>query len=277
MKKVNFNHAELYFFEAIALDGLTVSTYAHHKPLPGYDSTRMTRPIHVLHYVVSGKGFFCGEPFEGPCGFLMVPDQEHYYTVDPSPEAPPFEQYWVEFSGEKAQQLLTDAGFSQHSYIFFERNFSRIFDAFAKIASSETLSQRRSNFLAISVFFELLSLHSTEQGDSSIQKQEYVYASQIRKYILDHYQQPITATDIASSVHLSIKYVSKLFKKVYGQTPIHYLNYHRIRCAQALLLQNNIAINELASLVGIPDASHFCKLFKAYSNGISPTKFAKRK
>lgn len=275
MRKIYFNYADLYFLEVTAMDGLTISVYGHQKPLPGYSSGELARPTYILHYIVQGKGSFCGTSFEGPCGFLMVPNQKQYYTVDPDPNSPPFEHYWIEISGEKAPQLLTDAGFLLKSHIFYEKNFSRIFDTFAKITVDDALPQKKADLLGFSIFFELLSLHSTDATKSDVQKQEYVYATKIRKFILENYQKNITATDIASSVHFSIRYTSKIFKKVYGQTPIHYLNNHRIRCAQAVLLQNDIAISELADLVGIPDASHFCKLFKAYSNGLSPSKFQK--
>lgn len=274
MKMVHCNNADLYFPESANLPGLTVQTFGHELPPPGYDTGNMIRPIWVLHYVVSGKGVFRGETFAAPCGFLMIPGEAQRITVDL--DSPPFEHYWVEFSGESVPGLLLAAGYENRSNIFSEPSYYRFFDSFAGITSPSTAAFNNADLAAVSVFFELLSLHTPKAGLQKNQPQETQYAARIRKYIHDHYQEQITVSDIAASAHISVKYAGKVFKKAYGTTPVHYLNQYRMQCAQTILLRQSIPISELGKLVGVPDPSYFCKLFRSFSGGLSPSQFVRK-
>ena len=274
MQKVHFNYADLYFPKPLALHGLSVLTYGHEKPPAGYDINDMLRQIWVLHYVVSGTGTFNGKySFTAPCGFLMTPYESQRITV--APDSPPFEHYWVEFHGESAEDLLRDAGFETSSTLFRECDYNRIFDVFTNITAQTPSLSVNADFTAVSSFFELLSLHS-DKNRQNPPRQESVYASKLRSFIHENYQKQISAADIAAAARISPKYAARLFKSEYGVSPVHYLNQYRIQCAQTILQHGPVAINELAESVGIPDPSYFCKLFRKFSSGLSPSQFAKK-
>ena len=89
-----------------------VDEIGHNSPPPGYTPIKKKRDCYIIHYLISGKGNYYGKTIEGPCVFLLTPDEPHFYTVDSSPDAPPWKQYWIIISGEGTKELLEDAGIS---------------------------------------------------------------------------------------------------------------------------------------------------------------------
>jgi AraC-like DNA-binding protein len=92
------------------------------------------------------------------------------------------------------------------------------------------------------------------------------------KYINAHYTEEITLDDVASSVFLSSTYFSKLFSEEMGCRFTAYLNKVRIEKSKLLLKSTNIALVDIAGLVGYEDQSYFTKVFKRVS-GVSPGKY----
>ena len=92
------------------------------------------------------------------------------------------------------------------------------------------------------------------------------------KYVNAHYTEEITLDDVASSVFLSPTYFSKLFSEEMGCRFTAYLNKVRIDKSKLLLKSTNIALVDIAGLVGYEDQSYFTKVFKRVS-GVSPGKY----
>ena len=75
---------------------------------------------------------------------------------------------------------------------------------------------------------------------------------------------------------MSSYYISKIFKKETGDTPINYLISLRMKKSKDLLEQfPERSIRSVAADVGYEDAYHFSKLFKKYY-GISPLYYKAR-
>ncbi|MEG2087514.1 MAG: response regulator [Angelakisella sp.] len=82
------------------------------------------------------------------------------------------------------------------------------------------------------------------------------------KYIEENYQNPITLNCVAEHVHVSLFYLSRLFKKQYNQTFSDYLINTRIHFAKQYLRDTQYKAYEIGELVGITDPHYFCKCFK---------------
>lgn len=94
---------------------------------------------------------------------------------------------------------------------------------------------------------------------------------QILNYFEEHYNEKISLDRIAENMYLSSFYVSKIFKKETGDTPIRHLINIRLEKAYELLQNGwNGSIQEAAASVGYDDAYHFSKLFKK-KFGVSPS------
>ncbi|MDX9978991.1 MAG: helix-turn-helix transcriptional regulator, partial [Lentisphaeria bacterium] len=62
---------------------------------------------------------------------------------------------------------------------------------------------------------------------------------------------------------------------IMGLTPGEYLAHVRIQAASALLRESELSIREIGIEVGLPDKSHFAKLFKR-KTGLSPGAYRQR-
>jgi two-component system, response regulator YesN len=72
-----------------------------------------------------------------------------------------------------------------------------------------------------------------------------------------------------------VKYVSQLFKKKTGENLIHYLHKVRITKAQWYLLHSKLTVNDIALKVGFENGNYFIKIFKRFSNGVTPYQYRK--
>lgn len=90
---------------------------------------------------------------------------------------------------------------------------------------------------------------------------------------------PRTDTFIISSVnpkgYCTSGYGHRVFKKVYGTTPLHFIDREKYKKAQRLLEYSGNSIEEVAYMVGAANVSIFSKQFKKWS-GYSPSEYRKQ-
>jgi AraC-like DNA-binding protein len=91
-------------------------------------------------------------------------------------------------------------------------------------------------------------------------------------HIDQHFMTPLGHDDFLAISQLSSSQLCKLFNRLIGLRPIAYLHQVRIRNAQRLLLETNLPINQVAEMVGCPDANYFSRLFRQQV-GASPAEF----
>jgi AraC-like DNA-binding protein len=80
--------------------------------------------------------------------------------------------------------------------------------------------------------------------------------------------------DIARAVNLSPGRLAHLFKSEMGVSPQRYINSLRLEMARECLENGVLSVKEIASEVGIPNVSRFCRSFKA-RYGTTPKEYRK--
>ena len=100
-------------------------------------------------------------------------------------------------------------------------------------------------------------------------KQEIV--KEVQKYIEQCYSKELSLAGIASKLHISAPYLSKIFKEESGKNLNQYITEIRVRKAQYILENSNKKIVEVAKLVGYDDVNYFTKVYKKVT-GKTPTK-----
>ncbi len=93
-------------------------------------------------------------------------------------------------------------------------------------------------------------------------------------YMSDHWDEPITVTDIAAHARLNPNYATTLFKKATGQSLLQYLTQLRLASAQRLLATTDLAVLDIALQVGFGSLSQFYDIFKRQV-GQTPRDFRK--
>jgi AraC-like DNA-binding protein len=94
----------------------------------------------------------------------------------------------------------------------------------------------------------------------------------ICEFIAGNFRHDIDCADIATSVDIHPKYAMNLFKKTTGVTLNEYVNLLRLSYAQALLMQEDTNVLDVAMESGFRSLSAFNKSFRKMS-GKSPSDF----
>ena len=93
---------------------------------------------------------------------------------------------------------------------------------------------------------------------------------QLLDYIDRNLSQRLRASDLCSQAGLSQNYLARLFRRHTGVTLPRYVLARRIGLARLLLETTDLPVKQIARRVGLPDAHHFNKQFRALT-GMSPT------
>jgi len=74
---------------------------------------------------------------------------------------------------------------------------------------------------------------------------------------------PVHITEIAATLHIDRRHLTRLFLEEYGKTPQAYLMELRLTQAR-VLLRRDCGVTETAAMAGFPDLSDFSKYYKAF-------------
>ena len=97
---------------------------------------------------------------------------------------------------------------------------------------------------------------------------------QICAYLAANYQQKLSLTEVAARFYISPYYLSRLFRRVTGQSIVDYINARRIEAAQKLLETTELSIGSVAEQTGFASAAHFRRVFRE-TMGVGPLQYRK--
>jgi len=96
----------------------------------------------------------------------------------------------------------------------------------------------------------------------------------VKTFINENYQDDISLQTISEAVAISPYYMSRVFKKVTGYSPMEYVERLRLGKAQVLLIHTDMSIIDIALQTGYNNLSTFnCAFSKLF--GMTPKKFKK--
>jgi transcriptional regulator GlxA family with amidase domain len=84
----------------------------------------------------------------------------------------------------------------------------------------------------------------------------------VQEWLDQNYQAGVVISGLAKRFKLSVRSLNRRFKLATNASPLQYLQSLRIEHAKELLKQSNLAVSEVADMVGYQDASYFTSLFK---------------
>lgn len=189
---------------------------------------------------------------------------------------------------KELEKLCTEWDSSQLTQYFVERQFfqliGRVYQQFLPDSSMEfahleyEFSEKLStspNLMGIfdfilEIFFNLLQL-----DDSDIYNpQELV--RRICTFINQNHTTPMSLESIAKSFHFNSSYLTKIFKKYTGETPLKYITDLKISKAKYLMeTEPALSIKEISQAVGYYDPHYFSRIFKNIT-GENPSDYKKK-
>lgn len=86
----------------------------------------------------------------------------------------------------------------------------------------------------------------------------------VTDYIESHFPERIELATLAAQIHLSQAHFSRAFKASTGVAPYQWQLNSRLRRAQGLLADTDVALGEIAQMTGFADPVHFGKTFRKH-------------
>lgn len=97
----------------------------------------------------------------------------------------------------------------------------------------------------------------------------------VRRYIDEHYSEPITLDTLADTAHVNKYYLIHSFHREFGISPIGYLTERRLRESRYLLENTNLSLSQISHMVGFSSPSYFSQRFRRHM-GLSPKDYRKQ-
>lgn len=255
-----------------------------------------TRPAHrsgpkvvdyyLIHYVDAGYGSFTYEGADYSLGpgdsFVIEPGVLASYTAD---ESVPWRYRWIAFKGEEARELMEVAGLTREMpvvHVGAGRSgrgvrlcFERVRAGFAEAAPSVGLRSGAYLRLLLAEYADAVRRASEPAAppEGAAAEGGGLLVRQAIHYLSAQYAEPISIELMAESLGYNRAYVSRLFKRHTGVSPVTFLLRLRLDRARRLLRERlELTVEQVASSVGFQDALYFSKQFRrAY--GQSPTEY----
>ncbi|WP_217595398.1 AraC family transcriptional regulator [Cohnella sp. GbtcB17] len=246
-----------------------------------------TRPAHrvgpkvvdyyLLHHVISGHGVFETEGRVHALGpghtFLIRPKRLFSYESD---AIDPWRYRWVAFAGDRAASLLAEAGLGADRHIVFtgedsspDERCREIYEAFRARRPSASLEAAGLLYLLLASLMSTGAERAEQPPIGDTHGEELV--RQVIGYLSTQYAEPVSIEAMAETLGYNRAYLSRLFKRHAGVTPIAFLTRIRIDRGKRLLRERpELTVEQVASSVGFPDALYFSKQFRR-AFGTTPT------
>lgn len=267
------NYSKLFLPSENKNSYLSVKEIGHGYQIAGYDTGTLVRDTAAIHFLLSGSAIYNGMSIKAPCTFVMFPQEAARYIVDDDSDT--FEVYWFEIAGNHLSQFLSDVGISKERTVLPCNYIDMFTDVLVALTTPESYEDIDDSLYMLSGLLKILSIYFHKCCESQ-SVHHSSYTDKLLSYIHTNYNASITEESLAKSVHLSTNYMHKIFCRDMHMTPIDYLNSHRIRCSKKMLIETNHSISQIAESVGFSSGNYFCRVFRKYNKGISPTAYRRK-
>lgn len=123
-------------------------------------------------------------------------------------------------------------------------------------------------------WLETLKNELTEQlGTANSGKSELI--EKVKQYVRDNVDKRIMLQDAADYACISPGYLSALFKKLYNQNFVDYINQVKTERACEMIREGKYRIYEISYQLGFENAYYFTRVFKRHM-GLTPTEYQKK-
>ncbi|MDO4274977.1 MAG: AraC family transcriptional regulator [Eubacteriales bacterium] len=106
------------------------------------------------------------------------------------------------------------------------------------------------------------------------QNSEENIIEEVCNYVNENIFQPITVSDIAQHVNLSVPYLSSLFHRKKEVRLIEYITHKKLEKSKEMIRDGQYTITQIAEMLGYSSLHYFSRVFKAHYN-IAPSEYAK--
>lgn len=237
-----------------------------------YAIDRESFPYHSVEFVAAGEGE------------LLLDGQAHalrpgvVFSYAPgiaqrirSSAASPLRKYFVDFVGRNARHLLADVQLAPGAALQLTTSgeVKTAFDALLRLA--EARHRGVADMCALQLQLLLLAIKYATEPISPSERRALATFERCRQRIEAEFLRLRTVEEAASACHIDVSYLSRLFHRFHGVTPLRYIQTLQMQWAAHRLHSSDSLVRQVADELGI-DAFQFSRTFKRI-HGMSPTEF----
>ena len=247
---------------------------------PGHALGPKIYDYYLLHAIESGEGIFRTETevYElgaGDC-FLIHPGQLVSYVSDSSQ---PWRYRWIAFSGESALSLTEASALVPDYPVLHNAGQSQVPVYIRHIQESFHGKQESAHTAAVGylhlLFAEMMNRSDRPSTLTMAEPQVQRTVKQMISYMASQYAHPVSIEQMCASLGYNRAYLSRIFKKETGLSPVTYLLKLRIDQSKRLLRERpELSVEQISASVGLTDPLYFSRQFKRFC-GQSPTGYRK--
>jgi YesN/AraC family two-component response regulator len=102
--------------------------------------------------------------------------------------------------------------------------------------------------------------------------QDQSLAMRADEYIVTHFHEPISASDVAEHLTCNPDYLGRVYRKARRMTLTDAINKKRVQFSKTLLLDSVMNVDQIAAASGFQDAGYFRRMFRR-AEGVSPLSY----
>lgn len=258
-------------YERFAQDTITppkiqVIGFSSDKTVTRYGPT--VRNEYIIHYVLSGKGYFNGAPVIAGQGMIITPGMHEEYHPD---EKDPWSVLWVISTDDNMKYYINRHNACAKCSIFSYKNPLTLEEIAKEVKKSRRIMETSSRLLE--TFLRIFN--SCIETGKEIESMAKIYFEFSVNYINQNAHLPISVGGLCETIGITQPYLYKIFKAETGVSPKRYIVNTKLKNAQKLLLETDYSITQIASSVGFLSVLDFSKFFTK-NTGKSPSEFRKQ-
>lgn len=236
-----------------------------------------THSFTELFYVLDGEGYFCTEnhkvPLKKDALIIINPSTRH---TEKSSETNPL-KYMV--LGIDDARFTFSSSQEDSFYIYdFHPHQSLILPILEDMLREIRNKKIHHEEICLHYFSILLLRIQQITGEDfvlSLADDIPPECARLKEYMNSHYRDAITLDTLAEISHQNKYYLSHVFSRTFGISPINYLLERRILHSKELLKNFDYTITQIANLSGFSSANYFTQSFKKYT-GMTPKSYRKK-
>lgn len=191
--------------------------------------------------------------------FFIPAGVRHSYTDLPGAC---FEKHWIHFDlypNDSLPRLLhlpdLVRGDDKESRVLFE--------TLSRTNASHALTDKlHAKVALLALITRYVELSCTE--DLPVLSEEDRRIGEVLSFIHKNLAAPLNNQLLADVCHLHPNHFIRFFSQKTGQSPANYVMQCRMEQARQLLIQSDLPVSQIAEQVGLPDQSHFARLFRNF-------------
>ena len=211
---------------------------------------------YIIHYVLSGEGFFNGNRVKSGDGFLITPGMKEEYYPD---ELNPWSFLWI-ISEDTAMKSYFDLmGANPETNIFRTEKLDEIEVLAARIKNSQNALANTSELSEM--FLHIVNSKITKSLSAPKTVSYFEFS---RNHIETNLHLSIEVADLCRLLGVTQPYIYKIFKSNTGMSPKQFINECKMKKARKMLSETELSISAISDALGFSNPLDFSKFFKKH-------------